>query len=126
MDSAETLALVIEDHADTAEMFVKALEAAGFATLAIGDGQEALARLPALRPVLITLDLQLPHVPGEQILAQIKTDDRLAQTRIILVTGEQQLAAHLKEQVDLVLLKPVRFDQLRDLAARWRSRKGFN
>lgn len=121
MKATKPLAVVVEDHADMAEIFVKALDAAGFATVTIDNGLEALQRLPQLQPRLIALDLQLPRVSGERILEQIGADERLAKTRVILVTAEQQLASHLAEKVDLVLLKPVAFDQLRDLAERMRS-----
>ena len=115
------LAVIIEDHADTAAVFVEALESAGFTTMVIGDGREALSQLPFLQPALIILDLQLPFVPGERVLAQIRGDERLARTRVVVVTAEQQLASHLAEKVDLVLLKPVPFGQLRELASRWQQ-----
>lgn len=121
MNTTKPLAVVVEDHADMAEIFVKALNAAGFATMVIGNGLEALQRLPELRPSLIALDLQLPRVSGERILEQIRADERMIGTRVILVTAEQQAASHLTQKVDLVLLKPVAFDQLRDLAERMRS-----
>lgn len=118
------LAVVVEDHGGTADLFVKALEAAGFATVVIADGRQALAQLPSLRPALITLDLKLPYVPGEQVLREIRANEGLAKARVVLVTAEQQLASHLEEDVDLILLKPVPFDQLRELASRWYARLG--
>lgn len=120
--SKEPLAVIVEDHAETADVFVKALESAGFTTTIIVDGRQALAELPALRPVLITLDLQLPYVSGEKVLEQIRGNVELARARIVLVTAEQQLASHLEDEVDLILLKPVPFDQLRELASRWHAR----
>ena len=46
------LAVIIEDHAETAAVFVDALESAGFATAVLSDGREALAQLPHLQPML--------------------------------------------------------------------------
>jgi two-component system response regulator TctD len=117
----DPLAVIIEDHADTADLFARALDAAGFETTIMADGREAVTELATLRPALILLDLRLPFVPGERVLAQIRSDERLERTRIFLVTGEQQLASHLKEAVDLILLKPVPFEQLRELASRFRQ-----
>ena len=116
------LAVVIEDHTDTAELFARALESAGFATAIMADGRQALTELPGLQPALILLDLRLPLVSGERVLQAIRSNERLDGTRIFLTTGEQQLASHLKDAVDLILLKPVPFEQLRELARRWQER----
>lgn len=116
------LAVIIEDHTDTAELFARALEAAGFVAIIMADGRQALTQLPSLKPALILLDLRLPYVSGERVLEAIREDERLDGTRIFLATGEQQLASHLKDAVDLVLLKPVPFEQLRELARRWQER----
>ena len=121
MNTIKPLAVVVEDHEEMAYIFVKALEAAGFATMVIRNGLEARRQLPELQPSLIALDLQLPRVSGETLLELIHTDERLLETRVILVTAEQQAASHLAQKVDLILLKPVAFDQLRDLAERMRS-----
>lgn len=114
------LALIIEDNDDIAEIFAEALQAAGFEPEIISDGQTALEQLAALIPAIVTLDLSLPHVSGKEILQQIRADRRLAKTRVILATSEPWLADGLRSQVDLVLLKPVNFDQLRNLASRLR------
>jgi CheY-like chemotaxis protein len=119
--SEKPLALIIEDDRKQATIFDQALRMAEFETEIIQDGKAALERLAATVPVLVVLDLYLPYVSGGDVLRQIRADERLAKTRVILATADHRMAEHLREKSDLVLLKPVSFNQLRDLAARLRS-----
>ena len=112
------LALIVEDDPDLAMIFANALQDAAFETETIRDGQTALARLANTTPAIVVLDLHLPYISGPDILQQIRADARLAETRVILATADPVMADTLQEEADLVLLKPVSFDQLRDLAMR--------
>ena len=114
------LALIIEDDFDAAIIFEEALQAAGFETEHISDGHIALERLSQTTPAMIALDLHLPHVSGKDILHRIRADERLANTRVMLVTADSHLAETLRNKANLVLLKPISFSQLRDLASRLR------
>lgn len=111
-------ALVIEDHPDIADIFVRSLTAGGFETELFQDGFDALRYLRTTVPAVVCLDLHLPEISGLDILEAIRGDERLAETRVILVTADQHLAKTVEDEADLVLLKPVTFTQLRDLAAR--------
>lgn len=114
------LALIIEDDPDAATIFSEALQAAGFETEIVRTGDKALKRLAVTTPDAVVLDLHLPHVSGIDILRQIRAEARLAKTRIIIATADPRMAELLRGQADLVLLKPISFSQLRDLAARLR------
>lgn len=115
---AEQFALVIEDDKDEAFVFTRALQAAGFETEAVRSGDTALVRLATVVPDVVVLDLHLPHVDGRDIVRQIRRDARLARTRVIVVTGDPQWAESVRGEADLVLIKPIGFEQLGDLAAR--------
>jgi CheY-like chemotaxis protein len=112
------LALIIEDHHESATIFAEALKEAGFETETIFSGDEALARLAVVTPDVVLLDLNLPRVAGTEILHQIRADPRLAKTRVIVATAFPELAEGIQDEADLVLFKPVSFSQLRNLAAR--------
>jgi DNA-binding response OmpR family regulator len=114
------LALIIEDDIDLANIFTEAVQNADFEVESIQDGEQALARLASIVPAMVVLDLHLPHVGGEQILKQIRADSRLARTRIIVATADPVKGDALAEQADLVLIKPISFGQLRDMAKRLR------
>jgi DNA-binding response OmpR family regulator len=111
------LALVVEDNEDQADIMAKALKAAGFDTEIIGSGTQALARLGIVVPALVILDLHLPGISGTGVLLEIGADPRLAETCVIVVTVEPQAADALDNLANLVLVKPVDFMELHDLAA---------
>lgn len=117
----QPLALIIEDEEMLATIFEQALVMAQYETEVIRDGREAESRLRADPvPAVITLDLHLPHISGEDLLAHIRQDERFAQTKIIIATADARMGEYLDKKADLVLIKPIRFSQLRDLAARLR------
>jgi two-component system response regulator TctD len=112
------LALIIEDNKELAGIFVYAMKAAGFDVEIVQDGRLAQKRLADTRPAMVLLDLHLPHVPGEILLRQIRADERLVETRVMVATADALTAARLYEEADVVLLKPISLSQLRELAAR--------
>ena len=93
------------------------MQAAGFETEIISDGAEALARLDLIIPDLVVLDLHLPSVSGTGILLRIRADPQLANIWVIVVTVEPELAELLQDMADRILVKPIDFARLRDLAA---------
>ena len=115
------LALVIEDNEAVGEIFKIAVERAGFEVELIPDGQVALERLAVVTPVFILLDLHLPNVSGEQILNYIHTQERLAQTRVVLASADLMEATNLKDRVELVLIKPLGFNQVYQVAKKARQ-----
>lgn len=115
------MALIIEDDTDLVTIFAGALRAAGFETHTVEDGKMALSQLAAVLPEVVVLDLHLPNVSGVEILEHIRSSARLMGTFVILTTADARLADMLQGQADLVLIKPVSFGQLRDLASRLHS-----
>lgn len=111
-------ALIVEDDNDLAIIFSMALQEAGFETQIVRAGDTALMWLSSSIPEIVVLDLHLPRVSGDTILKQIRADARLANTKVIITTADPRMAETLEDKADLVLLKPVGFSQLRDLATR--------
>ena len=112
------LSLVVEDDADLSEIFREALSAAGFSTEVIRDGQIARDRLLEIVPAVVILDLHLPTVSGETLLHQIRGTPQLNNTRIVLTTADALAADFLRDSADFVMVKPISYVQLRDLAKR--------
>lgn len=115
---SKPLAIIIEDDYDLTFIYSSALQEAGFETEVIRDGHAALEELNNSTPDLVLLDLHLPMVSGRDIVQAIKSNERLANTRIIVSSGDSLLADQVKNDVDLLLLKPVSYIQLRDLSSR--------
>ena len=66
-------ALSIEDDVKLATIFAEALQAAKFESKIIQDGRMALACLAEDQPIIVVLDLHLPHASGGDILHLIRT-----------------------------------------------------
>jgi len=113
------LAFVIEDDEDQNMIFTTALQRAGFQTESFLEGLVAQKRLTEAVPDMVVLDLHIPGVNGNVILAQVRADRRLENARVILTTADAEFASSLRSQVDLVLLKPISFSQLSQLASRF-------
>lgn len=115
------LALIIEDDLPHANLFSEALQKAGFEIEVIRDGQVAISRLAEITPALVVLDLHLPHISGADILSYIRKDARLMKTRVLLASADPQMASMLRDKADLVLIKPISYFQLKELAMRLRG-----
>ena len=119
--SSEPTALIIEDDPDLVHIFARALELSGYQTQTTVDGEGAVALLAEMVPDIVVLDLHLPGISGKEILQSLRADGRFQKTRIILATADYHTADDLRDDADLVLIKPISFKQLRDLSARLRA-----
>lgn len=86
-------------------------------------GEEAEQRIAALRPDLVMLDISMPRKSGIRVAADLVADPR---PEIVFVTAFEQYApdAFEVEAADY-LLKPVRFDRLRQAVERARRRRAL-
>ncbi len=117
--SQKPVILVIEDDKDVAEFYGHALEASGYEPEILRTGEAALARLAAIVPDIVLLDLKLtPHLTGADILHYIRSEQRLVDTWVVVVTGHPDLAETVKAEADRILIKPIDMSQLTDLVAR--------
>lgn len=112
----ETLAL---DRLDTFFSDIEGVEVVGRAR----DGDEALAQIKALTPDLVILDVQMPGKTGLRAAAEIDVDPR---PELVFVTAHEHYAPDAFD-VDAAdyLLKPVRFDRLRQAVDRARRRRAM-
>ncbi len=112
-------ALIIEDDEDLSEIFGQAVSAANFSIEIIRDGSVAQKRLTEdINPTVIVLDIHMPGVEGDVLLEQIRANKRLVGTKVIVATADAQMGEVVRDAADFVLIKPVTFGQLRDLALR--------
>lgn len=114
----KNFALVIEDDEDLSNIFVKALQEAGFEVEPIRDGKTAQKRLEEVVPQVIVLDFHLPYISGVILLKQIHATEALNKTRIIIATADAEQAEKYRGQATIVMVKPISFSQLRDISAR--------
>ncbi len=117
-DNPNPFALIVEDDPDAAAIFAEALKAsAPFQVEIVGAGDKALDWLAKHEPDMVVLDMHLPKVAGPEILQYIRSQDRLATSKVIIVTADANRAdVDDHDGADYAFLKPVSFKVLRDLA----------
>lgn len=114
----ERLALIVEDDAEIARFVSLVINDLEFDFEVITNGQQALDRLAEVVPHLLILDLNLPGASGLQILQAVRRDPSLAHVPVVVITANPRMAEGIYDLANLVLIKPVSFDQLRDLVSR--------
>lgn len=120
--SACTQALVIEDDADLAMIYALAVERAGFTVQKALDGNLARQLLQECKPALVVLDLHLMGVSGVELLREIRTTPALQGVIVIIATADPLLADLYQDSADFVLIKPISYSQLNQLALRFINR----
>jgi signal transduction histidine kinase/CheY-like chemotaxis protein len=78
--------LVIDDDPAVRELMSRSLGKYGFEVISASTGSEGLRVAKRLRPLVITLDVNLPDCEGWAILSTLKADPELAKIPVIMVT----------------------------------------
>lgn len=111
-------ALIVEDDRDIVALFRHVLDLAGYRTEIVLDGKVALEYLAKSTPDIVLLDLGLPRVSGSEILASMRSDERLKKVPVVVITAHAHLAEMLPAAPQLVLIKPVNIEQMTKLLQR--------
>jgi excisionase family DNA binding protein len=106
--------LVVEDDEAEARVLSEFLAKAGYETKIAGDGFTAGALAVAFAPVLITVDLNMPGLHGEDLIRLVRALPPLAAVKILVVSGmdPETLQSAVHAGADAALAKPVRWAQL--------------
>ncbi|MFH0901108.1 MAG: response regulator [Pseudomonadota bacterium] len=86
--------LVVDDEPDAVRYLTALLEDNGFATLSASTELEAMERIHADHPDLVTLDITMPEQSGVKTYREIKTHPMLAMIPVIIVTGVAEELKH--------------------------------
>jgi len=111
---------VVDDDVSLGDIFAYALETIGFEVEVIKDSRLAWEKILSRKPDLVTLDLEMPHVTGADLLRQIRADDSLKQVKVMMMTGNGRVAEEMGVEAlaDIILIKPVTYTQIKDFASR--------
>lgn len=67
--------VIVEDNEALAEIYKVRLEILGYKIFSAYDGEQALAIIEKEKPTLVLLDLMIPKVAGDQVLATMRAND---------------------------------------------------
>ena len=82
--------MVVDDHPMWREAVARDLAEAGLDVVATaGDGAEALRRLPAVRPDVLVLDLQMPQLDGVGTTRHVVAEHPATRVLVLTASGEQ-------------------------------------
>ncbi|WP_415893678.1 response regulator [Neptuniibacter sp. PT8_73] len=104
----KNLILIVDDEPAAARAIQRVLKGAGYETKIAANGFEAGSLLTELKPAVMTLDLNMPGLNGEDVISYVRHADHLISTRILVVSGtsDSALERAVKLGADSYLHKP--------------------
>jgi DNA-binding response OmpR family regulator len=103
-----TKVAIIEDDAAISQMYRIKFEAEGYEVETAENGKLGLELAEKMKPNIILLDLMMPVMTGEEMLAAMRKTDWGKDIKVIILTnrGEQEIPPEVKDLgVDALILK---------------------
>ena len=83
----EVRVLVVDDEPDIRDFLASVLEDAGMTVETAENGKDALDRIQASIPDLISLDLVMPEKSGIRLIHELRKHPQWSRIPIVIVTG---------------------------------------
>jgi DNA-binding response OmpR family regulator len=99
---------IIEDDQAISQMYRFKFEAEGYSVQTAENGKIGLELIDSFKPDIILLDLMMPEMTGDVMLAKVRTTPWGKDLKVIILTnmGEQEIPVAVKELgVNAVILK---------------------
>jgi len=109
-------ALIVEDDNATSTLLQQVVRSAGLEPLYTEDGATALQILEQITPVVVMLDVLLPHVNGLEVLEFIEQTPRLNNSFVIVISSHDPSDYGWETtRANLYYVKPIRVKELRSI-----------
>ena len=108
MNPNPTNILIIEDDAALYTLYKTELELKNYAVSNVADGNLGVEAVKEQKPALVLLDLMLPGKNGLQILQEIRADDEIKDTKVLVITNfgnEDNVSAALELGAEDYIMK---------------------
>lgn len=118
---AEPLILLVDDEPSIRETVSFILEMEGYRVVTAENGEEALDQIRRLQPPVVLLDAMMPRRDGFDVCRTVKSDPKLAQTKIVMLTALGQKADQERAMAagaDFYVTKPFDEEDLLTLLGR--------
>jgi CheY-like chemotaxis protein len=108
--------LVVDDSADTRELFALHFTSQGFDVETAHDGIAAIEAARRLHPDIIVMDVMMPCVDGIRATRELKRDPRTANIPVVLLTAYpiHAIKGGVLETGATFLMKPCQPEELED------------
>ncbi len=90
MSERQKTILLVEDDDRLANVYETRLQAEGFLTKRVANGEDALAAALEVKPDLILLDVMMPKVSGFDVLDILRNTPETTNVKIIMLTALSQ------------------------------------
>jgi two-component system cell cycle response regulator DivK len=103
------LVLIVDDDADTREMYGMWLAFSGLRIVGATSATDAVGKAQTMTPDVVTTDIGLPGIDGCELCERLRNDSRTKSIPVIMVTGwtsNEQLDRARRAGCDSVLPKP--------------------
>lgn len=118
-ETSHKTVVAIEDEPAIAELLTFVLDAPALKVVHCHDGREGLETIKNLSPDLVIMDVMLPSLNGWQIYEMVRSDDKVKQVPILIlsVTGQEfeRQVAFRNSKIDYYMNKPFDARALRRL-----------
>jgi two-component system KDP operon response regulator KdpE len=104
--------LIVEDDADTAEMVSAVLESAGYSSVSVELGAQALNQIDAGQFDLVLLDINLPDMNGLEVLRKVRANSLLPMIVLSGFIGQRDKVIALESGADDYVGKPFSPEEL--------------
>lgn len=85
--AARKWVLVADDDAHVRQLWTRTLAQAGYAVIEARDGLETVSAMRFLLPDFVLLDLHMPHLTGQDVLASIRGSPIVGRIPVLVVSG---------------------------------------
>jgi DNA-binding response OmpR family regulator len=90
MSDTQKVILLVEDDDNLANVYTTRLEAEGFITKRVANGEDALSSALQTKPDLILLDVMMPKVSGFDVLDILRKTPETAKIKVVMLTALSQ------------------------------------
>jgi signal transduction histidine kinase/DNA-binding response OmpR family regulator len=122
VEGYDRTALIIDDSDSAIDLMRRWLTRLNYGVISATDGETGLAIARAKKPDLILLDVLMPGRSGYDILEELRADEALGSTPVILVTVDDDRARGLEAGATDYIRKPVAESQLRAMLEVYRTK----
>ena len=98
--------LIVDDVADTRELYERYMQFQGMRVITAPDGIAALQAIHLEPPDVIVLDLAMPRMTGWEVIGILKGDPRTQDIPIVALSGHRAKDTALTAGADSYLEKP--------------------
>jgi DNA-binding response OmpR family regulator len=127
VNASRSHVLVVDDNVASGDLLQEILSLEGYTVRVAHSGQSALSVAREFVPAIALLDVGLPDMDGFALARLFRADARLAQTRLVALSGyaHPETEEQAREKIfDQYLVKPVDIEQLLSLLNSIHQRSG--